>query len=389
MAAQKFGPFIFTEKSKISLLELLKKSLQSIESENSNIGNGNQENFIPGQLNYYFRNLNIQGDAKIVFPEELRDKTLNIIVEEKLTFETLASLKTNIHLKIRAATAVGDVNIKSFGCRNGNDGEDLVGRAEDGKDGAKAGANGGPGSNSDGGNGGDGLRGDHGSVGVSGNNGGDGENGEDGRSIFLFVDRFQFGSTVNLLSEGSNGGSGGKGEDGGLGGDGKGGGRGGNGGDGNLLHRAGNAGRGGDGGDGKLGGHGGDSGRNGKGGNGGDVSVIITEPENVPWIGVVKSLGGDGASNNPFAYGKAGRNGTAGNGGKPGNPGRNSVPGRSSGNRNTRGNNGFAPRKDAQDGRVRSGGKQGYDGREDGPRPANSNDLIEFFGSMINGEINV
>jgi len=383
------GPFSISKNAKLDFDSLLANCLESVKSNNPYFENATQDRINPGNLTYYFRNLTILGDATIVFPEDDRHKTVNLIVEEKLEFEPGATLSTNINLKVRAATAVGDINIKSFGNKDGEHGQDAVGRATDGADGANEGFNGRNGSPADGGDGGNGGHGDHGKAGSSGFDGEDGEDGENGRSIHLLVDRFEFGSTVSLFSEGGDGGRGGKGQDGGDGGNGKRGGNGGNGGDGGVLHRAGNAGRGGNGGDGKEGGRGGNSGRNGNGGNGGDLAVLIKEAENVPWIGVVKSVGGREATRNLLAFGRGGRAGVAGEGGKPGKVGRNSVPGRSDGRPNARGVDGIAPRWDAEDGRVRSNGWPGQAGKEDGPRVAGPHDLLDFFSEMIEETINV
>jgi len=389
MNEQRIGPFVFSGFDQFNFDLLLKRCLNSIKPASVNSEDGNQDSIIPGEITQHFRNLTINGDAKIKFPDNQRNVTLNIIVEENFEFKEAASLKTNVNLKIRAATAIGDVNIKSFGTKDGEIGEHRTGKADSGRDGANEGEAGDHGGSATGTDGDDGEKGDTGIPGNSGRKGGPGGKGEPGRSIYLFVDRFQFGSSVVLTSKGSNGASGGNGQDGGDGGNGRNGGRGGDGGDGGWLHRAGNAGRGGDGGDGSKGGTGGNSGRNGTGGNGGDLTVIVVEPENIPWIGVVKSIPGDGGESNFSAPGNGGAPGVAGKGGQPGNRGYNSKPGRSNGKPNVRGSDGWAPRRYADNGRPRAPGERGQEGREDGPRPAVRSDLIEFFSEIVEEIINV
>jgi len=345
--------------------------------------------FPTSTLTYRFTNLTVSGDAKIDFPDHLRDETLYVVVDGTLLFERGARLRTNIHLKLCAKDAVGDVSIRSFGAQEGSPGVGLPGRAADGADGADEGHRGTAGSNAVGGDGGKGGKGDNGLPGTVGANGTPGGNGEPGRSIYLFVERFQFPSSVSLLSEGADGGLGGPGQDGGNGGDGKKGGRGGNGGNGNLVHRAGNAGPGGPGGDAGPGAMGGSTGYGGDGGDGGNLTVLVRIPSGLPWISSLTSEPGRGAPQNLVGVGYGGHSGIPGLGGSAGSPGRNSVPGRSDGKPSHDGPDGTAPRSPASNGHVRPKGFNGQKGRRDGPRPATPHDLFELFGTIIQGPINV
>ncbi|MFT5787048.1 MAG: hypothetical protein ACI9KK_002410 [Ascidiaceihabitans sp.] len=385
----RIGPFNLTEPNNIDYNELLEKCLNAGGARTGSVDVADETTIDRSELTQRFKNLTIKGDAKIEFSEHLKDKTLNIIVDENLTFEEGATLRTNIHLKIRASTAIGSVAISSFGQEDGKDGKDRNGTAPDGKPGENPGKPGRDGTDATGTDGRTGNKGDDGLPGETGKNGGPGQPGERGRSIHLLVDRFQFGSSVTLNSVGSNGGTGGKGQDGGNGGDGKPGGRGGHGGDGGWLHRAGNAGRGGTGGDGAVGGAAGHGGHNGEGGDGGDVSVIVTDPSGIPWIGVVASTAGSGGRPDLRSFGKGGQHGVGGEGGPSGRYGFNTKPGRSNGKPNVKGSDGWTPQGPIENGTVRRPGVDGNRGVQDGPRPATPSDLIEFFADIVEGEINV